>query len=454
MSFKDRSINWKQFIQFTKNGIFVADYSQVRSAITERFKEIYGQDIDLSTASGDGIYVETLCLMISNILQSFKQFYAQLDVRTASGPYLDALCALSNVYRKAETYSTCSVILTLDENTPNAWTTKEVNLADKNGNIWSYSTQDGITFEPGVPQTVVVTCEKAGPVRADSGWIDRLVENNIVMTINQSLAADLGSYAESDTELRARRNSSLGATGNTVLETMIGTLYTLNGIDDVKIYNNDSNAAITALDGTSIAVHDIYVVLRQQANVSIADSLICSSIYEKLTPGIKTTDPGDSVKYGKRHAFRYLQSSTGTPIESEVVQNVYWKVATPIKPKITIKLKVTTNYGSKDDATSNTIISNVVDYMNKLQLSATFYNNDLWNVVTYSDSKFRGQPTFRVTSITIDNADSWNKSTESDTYTLPDTYFGYSTDDAEINDPNNAASPSGDLSVVTITIGG
>ena len=86
MAYKEMNINWTELIQFTKNGVYVADYQEIRSAICNRFKEIYGQDIDLATTSADGIYVETLSLMINNILQSFKHFYAQLDVRTASGP--------------------------------------------------------------------------------------------------------------------------------------------------------------------------------------------------------------------------------------------------------------------------------------------------------------------------------------------------------------------------------
>ena len=455
MSFINRDIKFNELIQFTKEGIFVANYNQIRTAITERFKEIYGQDIDLSTASADGIYVEMLCLMMSNMLQSFKQFYSQLDVRTASGSFLDALCALSNVYRKAETHSTCSVVLTLDENATQPHVTNEIQLADVNGNIWIYSNQNSITFEAGVRQTIIVTAENPGPVRADPGWIDRLINNDVVMNISQTTEAEIGSYSESDTELRARRNSSLGATGNTVLETMIGTLFTLNGIDDVKIYNNDSTGNITSLDGTSISQHDIYVVLRQQTNIEIADSLICSIIYEKLTPGIRTTNPGTPAKYGVQHEFTYLQSSTGTPIESEVVQNVYWKVATPITPKITIVLKVTTNYSSANNSTSLKIAQNVINYLNELRLSSTVYINDIWNVVTYSDPLFRGQATFRITSITIDRTDdAITDDNDENAFTLPDTYFGYTIENINIDDPNNDNPPTGDLSIVTITIGG
>ena len=450
MAYKNSMINWNQLIQFTKNGIVIANYNDIRSAITRRFKEIYGEDIDLATTSADGIYVETLCLIVSNILQSFKQYYAQLDVRTASGQFLDVLCALSNVYRKSESNSTAQVELTLDENATDNYTTNRIDLLDKNGNIWSYNDLTELVFEPCKAQEITVVCEKPGPVRADVGWIDRLVENNVVMSVRQLSAAAIGSYAESDSELRARRNASLGATGSTVLETMVGALYTINGIKDVKIYNNDSTQDIVALDGTKINTHDIYVILRQQPNIIINDSTICSTIYERLTPGIRTTK-SNGVN-GTAKQFRYLTSIAGIPADASIVQNVYWKIAKPIKPKITIELKVTTNYASKNNAASNLIAENAINYLNSLPLSTTMLLNDLWNVVYYSDNQFRGQPTFTITSITVDGQVVENNN---NVFKLPDTYFDYSIEtDVQIKDPHNDSSVGSDLSVVTIILGG
>lgn len=433
MAYKEMNINWTELIQFTKNGVYVADYQEIRSAICNRFKEIYGQDIDLATTSADGIYVETLSLMINNILQSFKHFYAQLDVRTASGPYLDALCALSNVYRKSETHSTCPVSLTLDENATENYVTKSISLSDKNGNVWTCSSTSDMIFEPGVAQSIVVTCEALGPVRAEPGWIDRLVSNEVVMRISQTVEANVGSYSESDNELRARRNSSLGATGSTVLETLVGTLLDINGINDAKIYNNDSTSSITALDGTSIAQHDLYIVLRKKPNIEIADSLICQTIYEKLTPGIRTT--ASNGVNGIAKSYNYTSAILGQS-QISVTQNVYWKQATPVKPKIEIKIKALQGYASNNNSTALTIASNVIQDLNERQLSSSITTNDLWNIIFYSDPTFKGRSTFYIESIKINELTS---------YTLQDTYFDYADSDVKVQ--TNAQN-------ITITIGG
>lgn len=424
MSYKTNNFTIATLIHFTKDGVVVADYQEIRQTITDAFKNIYGRDIDLSSASADGVYVQTLCLMISNILQSFKQYYAQLDVRTASGVYLENLCALSNIRRKDATASTCSISLTLSDTETQPYTTKEISLADKNGNIWTYSSDSDITFEPGKSVSLVFTCEEVGPITAPIGWIDKTVNTEKAFKIQQTQDAVVGSYAESDSSLRARRNASLGSTGATVLETMIGTLYSLGSILDVKIYNNDTANNIVALDGTTVQQHDIYVVIKKQQNVEVADSKIGSAIYEKLTPGIRTTMSNGANGVAK--TFMYKQSATGTPLESEVVQNVYWKEATPVKPKCVITITTTSNYGSANNNTSNQIAAKVIQYLNSIALSGQVTINKLWSVVTYADPKFRGEATYSIDSITFNG--------KTDAYNLPDTYFNYLESDVSIKD--------------------
>lgn len=423
MSYKTNDFTLNTLINFTKEGVVVASYQEIRNTIVNAFKQIYGEDIDLASSSADGVYVETLSLMISNILQSFKQYYAQLDVRTASGVYLENLCALSNVRRKSATYSNCRVQLTLSDTETNAYVTKEISLADKNGNIWTCSSDANITFEPGKAKELVFTCEEIGPVVAQKGWIDKTVDTEKTFDVLQVEDANIGSYSESDSNLRARRNSSLGSTGTTVLETMIGALYELSGIQDVKIYNNNTENAIIALDGTTIDVHNVYVVIRRQQNIDITDRQIGNIIYEKLTPGIRTEKSTSDTKYGVSKEYVYSFEDVNIPIE----QKVYWKEAKPITPKCVITITPMTNYS---ETTSKQIAAKVIDYLNNIKLSGQVTIYKLMNIISCADSKYRGQDTFSLDSVTLDNSTS--------TYTLPDTYFYYNIDsDVTYDDTTN-----------------
>ena len=96
MALVDKNIDWRSFITLSKNGLSVASYTQVREAFQELFKSIYGNDIDLSSGSADGTYVDDISLIVNNILQNSKNFYNNLNIDTASGKFLENLCALSN----------------------------------------------------------------------------------------------------------------------------------------------------------------------------------------------------------------------------------------------------------------------------------------------------------------------------------------------------------------------
>ena len=413
-------INWQEIIGFTSAGITVADYADLRIAIANRYKEIYGSDIDLSTGSADGIYVETYCLIINNILQSFKTFYSNLDVNTANGKYLDMLCALSNVFRKPATRSTATVVLTLDENEENDVTFTSITLSDINGNEWNYNDiNNPITLKPGVAQEIRVECSELGPVRADAGWIMQVIDTQYLIGVQQLQPAELGTYAETDASLRNRRNQSLGASGNTVLEGLTGALLSIIGIQDVLIYNNDTVDDVEAKDTTTIDPHCVYIVIRRNLNIDIPDSTIGSIIYEKMTPGIMTVE--SSEVNGDNYQYEYEQYYAGQVVSPGITQLVNWKVCEPVAPKITIIITKRENFASNNNYTSNQIGNNLMEYLNNLQISKNLTNRELMNEVEYSDPLFRGRRTYDIDSIVITDQE------EDGSYINQDTYYNYTT---------------------------
>jgi len=426
MSYSNMTIEWTDLIKFTSEGIVVADYPQIRIALTNKFKQIYGDDIDVSTLSADGIYLETLSLIVNNIMQNFKQLYANLDIRTASGTYLDMLCALSNVTRKAATASSTSLLLTLDEEETDNYVTTQIQFIDKSGKTWTARNQNGITLVPGIQTSVTVTCDELGPVRADAGWIDRTVESSPIIEVIQSVEADLGSYTETDAELKARQHNSGNSIGQTVLESLAGALLQINGIEDVLIYNNDTgtnwpNADIGTHDENTVQAHSIYVLIRKAPNISMADSVIGNIIYDKLTPGIRTNAyTGGTAKKGIAKSFLYTEYIAGQP--SNYQQYVYWKELTPDNPDIAIYIKKSMYFDSatdiEDSETVKTIVQNVMNYVNNLHISELLQYKELEEIVKYSDPMFRGKNTFFVQNVII------AEDAASD-YQNTDTYFNY-----------------------------
>ena len=418
MAFKEPSINWNELIAFNGSGdVYIANFVEIQSAIVKRFKEIYGDDIDVSTGTADGVYVQTLSLLINNILQSFKQYFSQLDVRTASGKFLDTLCSLSNITRKQESYSTAVLNITLQGQASYKFT--ELQFVDINGQTWTYKPASETTLAQDVTVSVVVTCDKSGPIALPANSIKQLVNQDVVMTIEQPQQASVGSYAETDSELRTRQSNVLSSTGNTVLETMAAALYQISGIEDVKIFNNTYGETKTLNDGVSVANHDVYVVVRQQDNITIDDQKIADAIYKHLTPGIRTANAA-SCAYGIAKSAVYAQSIETT------TQSVYWKKATGWAPAATITITPQDNFDIAN--TPDSIGQACIDYLNSLPIASFYSPSELYSVISNVDPLFKNRATFITNKVMI------NSLVGAERGQLPYVYFNYTKATSEKQD--------------------
>lgn len=458
---KENNRNVFNLIGLTSAGLSVSEYPQIRAALVERFKEIYGSDIDLSTTSADGIYLETLSLMFNNLLQTVRALYNELDIRSATGTYLDSLCALSGIYRKGATYSTAVLKVTnLGEQKIDVSTQNPISFLDQNGNEWKTNVPVGqlISLEPNVETVLTVKAVTPGPLHAPKDWINQTISSEYVFTIIQEDNAEAGSWEETDAQLRKRRNQSMSTKGISILEAMAGSLLNITGIDDVKIYNNDLTTSINANDGTTIAPHSIYVVLRKKKNIEIAQSIIGSTIYEKLTPGIGTSDFSQESITGIGNSYKYTQYVLGVPMDGDAfLQTIYWKEAKGLGTKqieVNVKLKKKDYFASNGDNTAQLITNAIKTYLNNLGISESFTNIDLINVVNNTDPKFRGQKTYDCLGVDIQYNSSLteepilinsNIDDNITTYTAKDCYF-----DTNNMDLNDITETSNDVIIISI----
>ena len=400
------------FISFTAAGLQIASFTDILSALTQKYKDVYGSDIDLSTGSTDGVFVNELALIINNICQTCANAYGNLDVNSANGRYLDALCALSNVFRKQPTRSSVSIDILNASNS--SITMDNPIFLDQNNVEWEY--QGSITIAAGATMNIPVVCKDVGTVSAPAGWITKTIDvNGIVVT--QTDPANIGQNAETDNELRARRAQSSGANGTTTLDSLIGALLQLSGILDVKIFNNNSAGAhLINGDNTDVPAHQIYICIRKAPNITIEDSTIGEIIHQKLTPGVLTT-PKDPGSYGVGKSYQFIDNLYGRQI-LESTETVYWKEALGIHHTITITLDHLYMF---NEQTAYKIADNVIDYVNGLGIGETIYQQayqtEIKQIVFNTDPRYRGYRTFDIPVYGINVPSSIN----------PWAYYDYST---------------------------
>lgn len=411
-------VDIQEFLKFTSAGLKVASFVDIRASIVERYKQAYGYDIDVSTGTADGVFINDLALIINNILQTVKTVYANLDVNTASGIYLDNLCALANVYRKQETASTASIEVTNSSNNVKIYTVSDgsITFVDQAGTEWLYNINNDLTFAIGETKTLEVICQVKGPVSAPAGWIVQTISEE-GLTVVQKTDANIGQTQETDAELKARRTQSSGSAGVSVLESLTSSLLNISGIDDVKIYNNDSTSTITAKDTTSISAHSVYLILRKASGITIDNSIIGSIIYEKMTPGIKTvTSSGTIAK-----EFTYIPTILGSRVDV-ASDKCYWKEAVGVHPEIKVTITPMTTFNLT--AEKESILESMVSYFNGLLLGNDITSNDCIVQASYADPQSGGRSTYIPVSATVNGSTS---------YTNPDTYYDYKVDKSMID---------------------
>lgn len=407
-------------VQLTAQGMVFPSFADIRSAIIDAYKEAYGSDIDLSTGSADGVFVNNLALMMRNIIQGEQTMYTNLDVETAGGVYLDALCALSNVRRKDATRSNAYLTIT---NIGNANITIDSSTKFVSADNLTWSPRTSTTIAPAGTASIQVFCDEQGSNEAAPGTINNTVEV-LPITISQPLAANVGLDVETDAELRARRNQSNSAAGVTVLQSLVGALLNISGIQDVSVYNNPDGISDTAADGSTILGHSIYVIIRKYLGIDVADEDIAQVIYNKLTPGVDTNASNGTNGTAKSYTIQGEMLGVQLTLAN---QDIYWKDASPITASM--QIQITPNSYFTDPSNSDPDLSEykqicpkIIDWFNAQPIGTNLTENDVAQALMSFDPLKFGKRTFTIGSVTV----MASPSAAISSYTNPDSYYQYS----------------------------
>lgn len=435
MAMFDSNIDYTKLIQFTPSGgIVTASYVEIRDALVKRYREIYGNDIDTSSASADGQFINSIALIIFNICSTFEYSFKQLNPNTATGKYLDILCSYNNVQRIKSSRSVAQ--LQIYNNSDNDIIGSDLLFIDRNNKIWKWvcpidaNSDPTITFvSKKVTPITDVYCIEEGAIEAkgspyidsnghetnnisENDWtkecpgdIYQFVDVNPVLRIWQHDDAVVGYEDESDESLRTRRNSLIGMNSVSILDGLKGALLNLQGIREVFIYNNytgtDAGLSVPpTADSTTVPAHSIYIVIRYEEGVNIDDYTIGNLIYNKLTPGVGTTVGTNSYTFN---------------ISENVSYTVYWKKCSGNNhPTIVLNYKTNNNYNfpissgsiktTSHDAETDieiNIANNIQKYIDNIKIDNYLQPSGLLTRLQQSDLLKNGVPTLFADSCTI-----------------------------------------------------
>lgn len=283
----------------TAAGLTLNTREELIAYYTVQYQTIYGPDINLSSDTPDGQFMNIWVQSILDVQDLMRQIYTSFDPDQAFGVTLDERVAINGIQRQAGTPTVTNVSITttqalnlygLDQEIYDPYT-----VSDNEGN--KYFLMESVVIAS--PSTSVLAFQAAVPGARPTTPNTITVPVSIVLgvsTINNPTSyTSLGINEESDAELKIRRQKSVAIGSQGYLAGLIAALENITGVTSVQVYENTTGST----DGDGIPGHSIWVILSGTG----APSDIAKAIYNKRNAGcglkgaqtFNITNPGGSI---------------------------------------------------------------------------------------------------------------------------------------------------------------
>lgn len=265
------------------NGLVTQDLASIQMELVSRFKDIYGQSINVEQNSPDGQWLNILAQEKKDILDLVTTYYNNLDPDRVVGIPQQILYKLNGLTINAYTYSYVyiDVVISLDvtlqgldENIENADATGYT-VRDVNGNRWILA--ETADLAPG-SHTLNFRAAELGAITALPNTIN-VMETVIrgVTSVNNPAANYLtGNQGETSAQFRRRRNQAMAVPSQGFDESIESQMLNLANVTQCKVYSNRTGSAA---DG--IPAHGVWVIVEGGASDEIG-----RIIYNNVPPGI------------------------------------------------------------------------------------------------------------------------------------------------------------------------
>lgn len=325
------------------DGLVTQSLEEIRADFTEKFRSIYGTDINIEQNSVDGQFINLMAQEKKDTLDLITQFYNNLDADAVIGIAQDVLYKLNGVIRKDFTYSYCLIYVTITDAVTLQGLDNDIDnpdgvgytVTDGNGNRWILAaTQE---FDTSGKYLLNFRAAELGAVTAAANTI------NIMETVLRGVAGVnnpannyiTGGVGESDSAYRTRRNRSMSVPTQGFDESTESQMLTMTDVIDCKVYDNRSNE-----EKDGIPAHGVWVIVEGGTPSEIA-----RVIYNNIPPGIP---------------MKGEQSVLVSKLNGDV-EEIHYEVPTPVN----LYLKATIRNFSTTDID--------VDYV-KSEISKNTYN--------------------------------------------------------------------------------
>lgn len=254
----------------TSSGVIIPDTGDQRTAVENEFKSVFGQDLDVSPETPQGVLITMETENRDAVARNNAELANQINPDIAGGVFLDAIWALMGGQRWDATRSILTQVAfggvpgtiipkgSLAETMAgDQFATTRALIIGKDGKI----TGDMRAAETGL--TECPAGQLNGIASSVLGW----------ETVTNPTSAVSGRVAESDLQSRRRRKLTLAKNTVSVGEAITSALYELEGVRSLAYRENYTDVPMI-FEGITMVPHSVYVCVEGGDSQEIAEALL------------------------------------------------------------------------------------------------------------------------------------------------------------------------------------
>lgn len=265
------------------NGLVTQDLASIQSELVSKFKDIYGQSINVEQNSPDSQWLNILAQEKKDILDLVTTYYNNLDPDRVVGIPQQILYKLNGLTINAYTYSYVYInVLTsidvtlqgLDENIESA-DGVGYTVRDANGTRWILA--ETTDLAPG-QHTLNFRAAELGALTALPNTINVMetVIRGVTSVNNPASNYITGNQGETSAQFRRRRNQAMAVPSQGFDESIESQMLNLANVTQCKVYSNRTGST-----ANGIPAHTVWVIVEGGTSDEIG-----RIIYNNVPPGI------------------------------------------------------------------------------------------------------------------------------------------------------------------------
>ncbi len=258
----------------TETGIQIERLNDIVKRFEDGFKQIYGQNIDLSPNTPDGQMVGILAQVKMDIEELAENVYRQLDPDVATGAWLEQRVAYAGLMRRGASYSYLrSVILTGE---PNTQLYAGIVVSDQNKVRWVLTSD--IQLDSNGSGRADFRSEQLGSFNLAKNTT--LTIETVTLGLTNAVTfenAEVGVEEETDTQLRERFLFSRTKNAQNSAEAITAKIAALPDVKQVRVLENNT----AQRDAFGVEPHSIDVIV-----YGGNDEEIANVIYQNKGAGV------------------------------------------------------------------------------------------------------------------------------------------------------------------------